>query len=113
MKLLADIQNKVIDPKVGTATANKSFDTLTLFITNFVKITFVVGGLAFFFMLLWGAIEYITAGGEKDKVGAASKRMSTALIGMVILLSTYAVFKLVNYFFGIDVLNLVIPTISD
>lgn len=112
MKLLSRITNQAIDPKVGDVINGEDIGTLALFISNGVKLIFVIGGLAFFFMLLWGAFEYITAGGEKEKVGSATKRMTNALIGMVILLSSYVIFKLVNTIFGINVLNLEIPTIK-
>jgi hypothetical protein len=114
---LAQITNPAIDPKVGILksyldSGKPASYALGMYITNFIKLAFTIAGVAFFFMLIWGGFEYITAGGDKEKVGTAMKRISNALIGMVILLSSYAIFRLVNRVFGINVLNLVIPVIQ-
>ena len=117
-KLLAVITNPAIDPKIGYAEPTRGFsqtDTthvIRLFISNFVKLSFIIGSIVFFFMLLWGGFEYITAGGDKDRVGNESKRITNALIGMVLLLATFAISRLVNQVFGINLLNLEIPVIK-
>lgn len=118
-KSLSQITNPAIDNTIGGAGLPGSgfglSDTthvMGLFLRNFVKLGFIIGSIIFFFMLLWGAFEYITAGGDKDKVGNASKRMSNAMIGMVLLLATYAISRLVNQVFGINLLSLEIPVIQ-
>lgn len=110
------IYNPAIDPKIGSPSAIPGGLTATayviqLFVKNFIALAFTVGGLVFFAMLLMGAIEYITAGGEKEKVGNASKRLTTALIGLTILLSFFIILKLVKTIFGIDLLQVTIPVI--
>lgn len=114
--LLAQITNPAIDPKVGKYgsfpagdAASKIFQT---YVPILIKLSFTVAGVVFFFMLIFGGFEYITAGGDKEKLGSSTKRIGNALIGMTILLSSYALFRLVNMVFGINVLNLVIPTIE-
>lgn len=111
-RLQAVITNPVVNPKVGDVMAIPSGGVLQQYLTNFVRIGFIAGSVALMFMLLWGAFEYITSGGEKEKTGAASKRMTNAVIGIVILLSLYAILKLVNLIFGINLLNLEIPIIG-
>lgn len=116
MFYLAGIINPVISPKIGEKMNFISMPggyayVLRLFISNFIKIGFVVGAVVFLFMLIWGGIEYITAGGEKDKVTNSGKRITNALIGIAILLSVYALSKLLNLVFGINILKLDIPVI--
>lgn len=110
--LLAEIQNPSIKSSVGSGLGgDKDVTVLAVYITNFVKIMFIVGTISLFFMLLLGAFEYVTAGGEKDKVGNSTKRMSNAIIGIILMLSAYAIFRLINTVFGINILNLEVPVI--
>ena len=111
-QLLAEINNPSIKPNVVSGLGgDKDVTVLAVYITNFVKIMFIAGTISLFFMLLFGAFEYLTAGGEKDKIGNATKRMTNAIVGMIIMLSAYAIFRLINTVFGINILNLEIPVI--
>ena len=114
--MIPPIYNPAIDPKIGDASAipgglGATAYVIQLFVKNFIALAFTVGGIVFFAMLLVGAVEYIVAGGEKEKVGNASKRITTALIGLVILLSFFIVLRLVKTVFGIDLLQITIPVI--
>ncbi|MEK7163966.1 MAG: hypothetical protein AAB768_02360 [Patescibacteria group bacterium] len=116
MKLLSQITNPVINPKIGNLDnfpggfSATSF-VLQKFLVNFIKLSFVIASVVFLFMLVWGGIEYISAGGDKERLGNSSKRITHALIGIVILLGSYALFKLINLVFGINILKLDIPVI--
>ena len=111
-KFLAQIYNPAIKSNIGTGgSTDHDVLVLSVFIANLIKIMFIVGAIGSFFMLLVGGFEYLTAGGEKDKIGAATKRIGNALIGIVILLSGYALFRLINLVFGINILNLEVPVI--
>lgn len=55
--------------------------------------------------LIWGAIGWITAGGDSGKLQEARNRMIQAVIGIIVLSATVAVFMFVQYILGIDVVN--------
>lgn len=103
------IINPALNPKVGTGSG---FDILQLFLSNFITIALGAAGIITFFMLLWGGIEYITAGGDKERTQAAAKRLTAALIGLAIVFSVFAIITLVEKVFGIPILKLEIPTIK-
>jgi len=63
-------------------------------------------------MLLWGGIQWITAGGDKEAAQNAQKRLTSALVGLMIVFSTFAIIYLVESVFGISVLELTIPVIQ-
>lgn len=116
MKLLSQIINPVINPKIGDidqfpGVYNATSYVIQKFLVNFIKLSFVIASVVFLFMLVWGGIEHIMAGGDKERLGNSSKRITNALIGIVILLGSYAIFKLVNLVFGINILKLDIPVI--
>jgi hypothetical protein len=78
-----------------------------------VNIVFGAGGIITFFMLLIGAVEYITSGGDKEAVEKARKKITSALIGLALLFSTYAIVRIVGDLFGINLLNFSIQTIPN
>ena len=78
-------------------------------ITALVTLMMIIAALVFFFMLVWGGIKYITAGGDKAQTEGARGQITAALIGLVIVFAAWAIVNLVSLFFGIDLLNLNIP----
>jgi hypothetical protein len=79
---------------------------LKTFIPNLIGLAFVIGVIVFLFMLILGAIQWISSGGDKQALEGARGRISNALIGIVILLATFAIIKLIETFFGISILAL-------
>jgi len=75
-------------------------------VSNAASIAFIVAGIAFFAYLVMGGIQWLTSGGDKTKVESAQKMISSALIGLAIVASSYAVYTLVLDFFGIDLSKL-------
>ena len=71
-----------------------------------VIILFSIGILYFFFMLVTGGIDWISSGGDKNKLEVARDKLSNALIGFIILLSVFAIAKLLENLFGLNILNL-------
>lgn len=94
---------KITPPKEG-------FATLGNFIGNFLLLVFGLGLLVVLVMLIWGAFEWITSGGDKEAVGKARNRIINALIGMAVLAVAFALAKVAGQFTGIDIQNIVIPT---
>jgi len=102
------INNPATGTTLQNAVANGSgpIPFLSTILTNLVTLTFIVGSVIFFFMLVSGAIQWIASGGDKQGLEAAKGRISNAIIGIVILLSTFAVIKLIEIFFGIKILTI-------
>jgi hypothetical protein len=84
--------------------------TITGLISAAIILILVVAALVFFFMLIYGGIKYITSGGDKAQTEAARGTITAALIGLVIVFSAWAIITLINAFFGIDILQLTLPT---
>jgi hypothetical protein len=71
-----------------------------------ISAVFVIAGLIAFVFLIWGGIQWITSGGDKAGVEAAQKRIQAALIGLIIVVASWAIMSLVARFLGIDIFNL-------
>ena len=71
---------------------------------GYIRALFIVAALATFFYMLWGAFDWITAGGESGKVESARKKITQAIIGLAVLASTAAIFLAVQSFLGVGIL---------
>ena len=60
--------------------------------------------LAFIFLLI-GGIRWITAGGDEKGVASARNMITAALIGLVVVLVAYALIRLVEIFFSVNIIS--------
>ncbi len=82
-------------------------------ISNAITIVFIVAAVLVLIMLIWGGIEWVLSGGDKEKVANARKRIISALVGMAIIALAFFIVRIVGGIFGFDVLsNLQIPTLE-
>ena len=54
------------------------------------------------FFLIWGGIEWITSGGNKEKLAGAQKKVIFAGIGLIISLGAFMIINIVGGFFGVS-----------
>ncbi|MCX7928483.1 MAG: pilin [Patescibacteria group bacterium] len=97
-------------PNNGLA-ANAIGFTPERIVSALILFALVIAALVFFFMLLWGGIEWILAGGDKNKTEEARGRITGALIGLVIVFAAWAIVNLASTFLGTSLTNLTIPNI--
>ena len=89
----------------------QGFASLGNAISNFFTIALVVAIILVLIMLIVGAYEWITSGGDKEAVAKARNRIINALIGLVVLAVAFALAKLAGQITGFpDIFNLVLPT---
>lgn len=88
---------------------NAGYNDLGEFITASIRLLFAVAAVSVLIMLVWGALQWIFSGGEKDAVAAARNRILNALIGLAILAVAVAIAVVFGRFVGIDLFNLIIP----
>lgn len=86
-----------INAEKTTATEN-----LGTIVNNSIILFFTVGGLGFVIMILWGAVNWILSGGDKEKIAGARKRITTAIIGLVLLSLTFVIMLVVGQILGIS-----------
>lgn len=64
---------------------------LAFYISVLWRSVVTLGGVAFIIFLIWGGIEWLTAGGDKTRVETAQKMISNAVIGLAVLVASYAI----------------------
>jgi hypothetical protein len=78
-----------------------------------VQIFFLIGAIGVLIMFLWGAVDWILSGGDKEKVAGARKRITTALMGIALLALTFIAVYTIGTMIGINPLaKFDIPTFT-
>ena len=96
---------------ITIARPQAGYADIGLFITNILKILFIIAIIVVLFMLVWGAYEWMTSGGDKESIGKARGRIIAALIGLAVLAVAFAIAVVAAQFVGFQGLNIiVIPT---
>lgn len=106
MLLSQNITNPVVGNTLKGLQTGDSSQFLNVFIPKVIGLLFIVGALGFFFMLLWGAIAWILSGGDKAGIESAKGKLTNATIGVILLLSTFALVKIIELFFGVNILSI-------
>lgn len=79
--------------------------SLEKIISNVLVVLTVVAGISFILYFLLGALSWITAGGQKDKVETAKSYMTNGAIGLIIVVVSYAIVWIVGKALGLNILE--------
>lgn len=74
-------------------------------IPNLITLGFVAGIIVFFFVFVFGAIQWMTSGGDKAAVESARGKVVSAVVGLVILLLLFVILRVIGDFFGLAVFS--------
>lgn len=77
------------------------YDSPAFLVNLIVGNIFVVAGIIFFIMLIYGGFKFIT--GSKKGAEDAKNTIQTALIGFVIMFAAYWIIQIVALLTGIDI----------
>lgn len=74
-------------------------------ISNIIGLMTILGGIWFFIQIIISAIAWISSGGDKQNLQTAQKRLTNAVIGLFIVVASYAIAGVIGLFFGLDILQ--------
>jgi len=101
-----EIVNKAISPNVPQDPGKG----LAFYIAALWQTVVTIGGVALIIYLVWGGIEYLTSGGDKTKIDDAQKKISSSVIGVAILIASYAIVYFLQQVLKISILKPVFPS---
>lgn len=102
-----EIQNTSLPSNVQAMSSGQG---LAYYIAILWRSVVTVGGLAFIIFLIWGGVEWLTAGGNKDRVQTAQSMITNAVIGLAILVGSYAIALFVQNALKINIMAPVFPS---
>jgi small-conductance mechanosensitive channel len=106
--VLAQASLTPVPINITTSNSNYTFIrglTPAAYVVTAINLLLGLAGVASFIFLLWGGIQWITAGGDKDALDKARKRITQALIGLAIVFSAYALIYIVRILFNVDIIG--------
>lgn len=96
-------------PGVSNAGDVASIQGFECLFFNVLQVVAALAGLAFFVMFISGGFNYLFSGNDDKKVAAASSTLTMAIIGLVGVIASYFVLRLIQNFTGVSVTNFIIP----
>lgn len=92
-------------------TADNALQTV---LNNGLRIIYTIGALGVLIYFIWGAVDWIFAGGDKEKIANARKRMTQSLIGLALLALSGVIITTVGNILNFNPLKvLYIPGLGD
>jgi hypothetical protein len=83
--------------------------TLQEIVSNLINLFLVVAFVVFLLLLLLGGIQWITSGGDKESLAKAKAKITSAIIGIIVVICAWAILSLIRGFFGLEKITSIIP----
>ena len=85
--------------------------TIPGMVPAFINLVIIAAVVLFLFSLLLGGLKFIVSGGNKESTEVAGRQVLNAIIGIIIVFSTWAVLSLIEQFFGVELTTLQFPRV--
>jgi len=88
-------------PLEGPTGLSQKFPNLNLgaLVNEALKYVFPLAGLLLFINFIWGGFQYLLSGGDQKAMAAAQGRITTSVVGFVILFVAYFVVQIFGFMF--------------
>lgn len=73
---------------------------ISLFLSNLVALIFSLAAVVLIFMILWGAFDWMTSEGDKEKLERARNKIINAIIGILLFAAAFAIIRIIGQFTG-------------
>ena len=108
MKLLAQTNLgtlKGLGPLGDIKDLNDSFVKFTNVFSTGIGVLTISAGIWFIIQIFAGTFQWLASGGEKQALQNAQKRLTNAVVGLFVVVFSYALIGIVGLIFGINILS--------
>lgn len=97
--------NPVYAINLADQTANPlaKYSSFSVILNVIIPLLMTVAALSFLFMLIYGAVTYLTSAGIPDKLKKAQQILFTSIIGLIIIVCAYLFTRLIGYIFNVAI----------
>lgn len=78
---------------------------LPVVFNNIVSAALVFAGTVAFFLIIRAGIQFISSGGDPKQAGAARQTLTYALIGLIVILLSFAILNGLSYITGVECIS--------
>ena len=89
----------------GASSAVNAFTLFTATISTAIGVVTISAGLFFMAQVFSGSFLWLTSGGDKQALENAKKRLTHAIIGLLLIVLSYALISIIGLIFGINILS--------
>jgi|GEM_PF-776142 len=89
-------------------TPAQSFPDVASFVDVLIKNAFVISGVIFFILLIFGGFTFIVSagGGDAKKAEQSKQTITAAATGLVLIFASYWIIQIIEVITGVKILNL-------
>ncbi len=88
-----------------TSVGTPAFTEFTNVFSTALGVLTISAGLWFIIQVFGGAFQWLASGGDKDGVQKAQKKITNAIVGLFVVVFSYALISIVGLIFGINILS--------
>jgi hypothetical protein len=77
-------------------------DTLQKILQGGIQLLFLIAIVLTLFYLIYGGMDWVMSRGEKQKIDSAKKKITYAIIGLVIVFLSFVIMRIVGGMLGAD-----------
>lgn len=102
MKYLAQCVRIVGEEICGPLTASGGEEIKLAYVINIIlNFIFGISTLILFFIFVWGGYDFLTSQGNPEKIKSAQAKITSGIIGFILLVSSYLIARLIGKIFGL------------
>lgn len=111
-KIYAQITNPVLSGNLGKGTNETGLANTGKFISSLVSLFLIITAVASLVFLIIGGVTWVLSDGDKGKLEQARNRIIQAIIGLIVVAASWAIWILLGNFLGINFKELPFPTLG-
>lgn len=91
------LKNARFSEEAGQGTTN-----FNIILDNVIGLFFAAASVAFVIMFVWGAVQMIVSGGDKEAMAKAKSKITWSIVGVALLALSYLIFFLLQTITGFE-----------
>ncbi len=108
------LTNPALPDKIGKLTSDTAPAAFGGIVSAIIGFMYIIGFLTALIYLITGGFYWITSAGDKNNLESARNRITQAILGLIVIFSTYAVMSLLANFVGwTDFPTIPFPTMGE
>jgi len=101
----------ITNPAIPALAGKDGGQVFARYIAIFWQFMVIVGGLAVLLYLIWGALDWIFAGNNADRMKRGKDKLFDSIFGLVLLVLSYLIIKIISTVTGLNIVNPDWPTL--